>query len=186
MISVRLFVLVGVALVAVQGLLLLMFGQPLFCECGYIKVWEGVVLGPGNSQHVSDWYTFSHVIHGFLFYWLIGKFFPQLSFGTRFLFALGIESVWEVVENTPWLIDHYRQQALAQGYVGDSVINSLNDTVAMVVGFFAARRLPVWLSIVAAVLLEAVALYFIRDGLTLNILNFFYQFDFITAWQMGK
>jgi hypothetical protein len=175
----------AVLLVALQAVVLYVFGQPAICECGFIKLWEGAVLSSGNSQHVADWYTFSHLIHGFIFYWLLGYFFPRLSMGTRFAIAAGVEVAWEVLENTPWLIDHYRQQALAQGYTGDSILNSLSDTAAMLLGFALAWRLPVWASLTIAVGLEAVALYFIRDGLALNVLNLLYQFEFISAWQSG-
>lgn len=172
-------------LFAVQGFLLWWFGQPAICECGYIKWWEGVVLGPGNSQHLTDWYTFSHVIHGFLFYWLLTLVAPRLPVAARLVLALGIEAGWEVLENTPWLIEHYRQQALAQGYVGDSILNSLADTLAMVAGFALAARLPVWGSVAMVLGLEALPLWMIRDGLSLNILNLVHRFDFISRWQSG-
>jgi hypothetical protein len=142
-------------------------------------------LSAGNSQHVSDWYTFSHLIHGLLFYWLLGLLFPRLPMLARLGIAVGVEVGWEIIENTPWLIDHYRQQALAQGYTGDSILNSLSDTAAMLLGFVLAWRLPVWASITLAVGLEGVSLYFIRDGLTLNILNLLHHFDTIDAWQSG-
>ena len=173
------------ALVGLQALVLLWWGQPVTCACGTIKLWEGVVLGSGNSQHITDWYTFSHLIHGVIFYWLLGRFFPQMSLWAKFFLAVGVEVAWELLENTPLVIDYYRQQALAQGYVGDSVLNSVCDTVAMAVGFVAAWRLPRWVVIGGAVVLEAVTLYFIRDGLVLNVLNFAYQFDFIKNWQSG-
>src|SRR3990167_4098548 len=127
-------------LIALQALLLFLLGQPSVCECGYVKMWEGVVLSSGNSQHLTDWYTFSHVIHGFLFYLALWFFFPRMPIAARFLLAFGAEAAWEVFENTPVVIEHYRQQALAQGYTGDSIINSVMDTIAMVVGFLMAWR----------------------------------------------
>lgn len=172
-----------VGLVALQALVLWVMGQPMIAASGVVKLWEGVVQGSGNSQHLSDWYTFSHFIHGLIFYWLLGKFFPKLPMPMRFLLAVGIEVGWELLENTPWLIEHYRQQALAQGYVGDSIINSVSDTVAMVAGFVAALRLPVWASVGIGVVLEATSLWFIRDGLVLNALNLLHNFDFIGRWQ---
>lgn len=175
----------AMALAALQALVLYLFGQPLIAASGTVKLWEGVVTGSGNSQHLSDWYTFSHFIHGLLFYWLLGKFFPKLSMGMRFVAAVGIEAGWEILENTPWLIEHYRQQALAQGYVGDSIINSVSDTVAMAVGLVAALRLPVWASVGLGVALEATSLWFIRDGLVLNALNLLHHFEFIGRWQEG-
>jgi hypothetical protein len=175
-----------VGLVALQAFALWLMGQPALCTCGVIKLWEGVVLSPGNSQHLSDWYTFSHIIHGLLFYWLLSVVAPRVPVPIRLLIAMGIEISWELIENTPVVIDHYRQQALAQGYTGDSILNSLSDTAAMVLGFFAAWRLPVWGSIAMALGLEALPLWVIRDGLSLNILNLLHNFDFISRWQSGK
>ncbi|MBI4085630.1 MAG: DUF2585 family protein [Candidatus Liptonbacteria bacterium] len=181
----RAYILLGAFLVALQAFILWWFGQPLICACGYIKLWEGVVLSEGNSQHLTDWYTFSHIIHGFIFYFALWFFFPRMPVRTRLLFALGIEAAWEITENTPWLINHYRQQALAQGYTGDSVINSVFDTLAEVLGFLLARRLPVWSVILAGLFLEIFAGYSIRDNLTLNIVNLIHPFDFIGKWQSG-
>ena len=182
----RLFILLGVLAMAVQALMLALFGQPLIAAEGTVKLWEGVVLGPGNSQHLTDWYTFSHVIHGIVFYAALTYLFPQLSVGARFALAVGIEAGWEVIENTPWLINHYREQTLAVGYAGDSVINSICDTAAAILGFVAARRLPVVMLVLLVLGLELFVGYMIRDNLTLNILNFLHQFDFIIAWQSGS
>jgi hypothetical protein len=181
--SLRISLLVGALLVAIQAVVLWGLGQPPIAASGHVLLWVGEPLSPGNSQHLGDWYTLSHIAHGIIFYWLAGKLFPQLSVGMRLLLALGVEVGWEMLENTPLVIEHYRQQALAQGYFGDSITNSLADTLAMVVGFIAARRLPVWASVVVLLLLEAAALFAIRDGLTLNIIGFFYQFEFIQNWQ---
>ena len=133
----------AVALVAVQALVLFVLGQPLIAADGHVKLWEGVVLSPGNSQHITDWYTFSHILHGMLFYGLVWLVFRKRPVGGRFLMCVGLEAGWEILENTPMVIDHYRQQALAQGYTGDSIINSVSDNVAMMLGFLAAWRLPV-------------------------------------------
>ncbi len=177
----------GIASVVVlQALVLWLMGQPALCECGTVKLWEGVVLSPGNSQHISDWYTFSHIIHGLLFYWLLSVIAPRLPVLARLLIAMGIEVSWELIENTPMVIDHYRQQALAQGYTGDSILNSLSDTAAMVAGFVAAWRLPVWGSVMMGLGLEALPLWVIRDGLSLNVVNLIHNFDFISRWQSGK
>ena len=181
------FTVCGVAvLVSLQILILFLFGQPVICTCGYIKLWEGVVLGPGNSQHLTDWYTFSHILHGFIFYWLLSIFAPRVPFTTRILIALGIEVAWELTENTPMVINHYRQQALAQGYTGDSIINSVSDSFSMLVGFLWAWRMPVLVTILLAVGLEAFTLYAIRDGLSLNIINLIHPFKFISDWQSGS
>lgn len=182
----RTTLLFGTLIITLQGAALFMMGQPPICECGFVKIWEGVVLSSGNSQHLTDWYTFSHIIHGFIFYWLLGRFFPKMSLGARFLIAVAIETGWEISENTPWVIDHYRQQALAQGYIGDSVINSVFDTLAMVAGFVATRFSPVWLVIALAIGMELWTGITIRDNLFFNILGFFVQPEFIQNWQMGK
>ncbi len=172
-------------LLAGQATVLHLMGQPLICTCGYVKFWEGVVLSLGNSQHLTDWYTFSHIIHGFIFYWLTGLLFPRLPFRVRLLLAMGVEIGWEIAENTPAVINHYREQALAVGYSGDSVINSVFDTLAMVGGFWLAAKLPVRVTVLLAILMELGVGYFIRDNLTLNVLNLLYQFEFIKRWQGG-
>ncbi len=179
------FRIIGLAamLLALQAIVLYALGQPAICECGYVKAWEGIVLSSGNSQHLTDWYTFSHIIHGFLFYLALWFFFPRLSVSKRFLLALAVEVGWEVFENTPMVIEHYRQQALAQGYIGDSVINSVTDTIAMIAGFFIAWKWPVWSVVALGLGLEIFVGYSIRDNLTLNVLGFFYQFELITNWQ---
>lgn len=177
--------LMTLLLLALQAMLLLSFGQPLICTCGYIKLWEGVVLSSGNSQHLTDWYSFSHIIHGFLYYALAWLLFPRASIGIRFLFALGLEVSWEVIENTPMMIEHYRLQALSLGYKGDSVINSLSDTCMMIAGFWLARFSPVWLIVLIGIGLEAWTAYMIHDNLTLNIINLIHPFTAIHQWQTG-
>lgn len=184
--SVRLVALCTAAVLALQALVLVLMGQPLLCECGVVKLWEPLVSSAGNSQQFFDWYTPSHVIHGLVFYALLAWLMPQSSVLTRFLLAVGVEAAWEVAENTPMVIEHYRLQTLAVGYLGDSALNSTFDTVAMTVGFVVARLAPWWASVVLAVGLEAVSLVAIRDSLLLNIAGFFYQFDFISRWQQGQ
>lgn len=178
--------LLAFVLFVLQGVILFLLGQPLISESGTVKLWHGTVLSGENSQQLSDWYTLSHIIHGFLFYWILSMVAPRLSIGMRFALAVGLEAAWEILENTPMVIEIYRQQALAQGYVGDSIVNSLSDTVAMAVGFLAARKFPLWASIVAVFLLEAIALIGIHDGLILNILGFVYTPEFIQEWQMSE
>ncbi|OGC84855.1 hypothetical protein A3F55_00015 [Candidatus Adlerbacteria bacterium RIFCSPHIGHO2_12_FULL_53_18] len=181
----RQWVIFALGLVSLQALALYFLGQPTFCECGRISLWANEVLSPENSQQFFDWYTFSHVIHGFLFYWLATLLFPRLPVGARLLIAVGVEAGWEVFENTPMVIEHYRQQALAQGYIGDSILNSVMDTLSAVLGFFLAWRLPVWATVLLAAGLEGFVLYMIRDSLVLNILGFFLQPEFISKWQQG-
>lgn len=184
--SLRSWVFVGTAIVALQAVVLYLMGQPLISASGIVKLWHGVVLSSENSQQISDWYTFSHVIHGFLFYaglWLV---FPRMSIGMRLTLAVGIEIGWELLENTDAIINRYREQALAQGYTGDSVINSVCDTLAMVVGFVLAWRFPVWASVAALIAIEVLMLYFIRDSLTLNVIQLLHPVGWISDWQAGR
>ena len=174
------------ALLAAQAAILLYFGQPPICTCGYVKFWESVVQSAGNSQHLFDWYTFSHIIHGFIFYAFLGYVFPSLTVAQRLVLALGIEVSWEVAENTPYVINLYRQQALSLGYVGDSILNSVSDSLAMIAGFVLAWRLPTWLVVVLVLLMEIGVAYYIRDNLTLNVLNLVYPLDSVHLWQSGS
>ena len=144
------------------------------------------MLSAGNSQHLADWYTPSHVIHGLLFYLALSLLFPKMHFLTRLSIAVGVEVAWEVFENTPMVIEHYRAQALAQGYVGDSIINSLSDTLAMIAGFFFAWRFPAVASLTLGIALELFVGWMIRDNLTLNLIGFVHQFEFISLWQQGS
>jgi hypothetical protein len=138
-----------------------------------------------NSQHLSDWYTFTHIIHGFAFYglwWLIGR---RWSLGTRLVGAMVVESGWEILENTDLVINRYREATISLDYYGDSVINSVSDILAMVSGFLLAARLPIWLTIALTVTMEAGLAYFIHDNLLLNILMLLYPLDAIRRWQTG-
>ncbi len=181
----RRWVIFAAGLVALQALALYFLGQPKFCECGYISLWANEPLSAENSQQFFDWYTFSHVIHGFLFYWLATLLFPRLPICVRLFIAVGVEVSWEILENTPLVIEHYRQQALAQGYIGDSILNSVMDTLSAMIGFYLAWRLPVWATVLLALGLEGFVLYMIRDSLALNIIGFFVQPEFISNWQQG-
>jgi Protein of unknown function (DUF2585) len=175
----------AVAILLVQGAALFFFGHPAICECGYVKFWAGVVASSETSQQISDWYTFSHIIHGFIFYLVLRMLFPRMPRQYRFLLALGLEAGWEIAENTPWVINQYRQQALARGYTGDSILNSLMDTCAMMLGFVMAWRLPVRVTVLLAIGMELFVGWEIRDNLTLNVLNFIHRFEFIEHWQNG-
>jgi hypothetical protein len=162
-------------------------GRIPICKCGYVKPWHGIVLSSENSQHISDWYTFSHIIHGFAFYglsWLIGRRWGW-PVGFRLVLAAVVESTWEIFENTPLIINRYREQTIALDYYGDSVLNSVSDICAMVLGFLAAWRLPIVVVIALTLLMEVGVAWWIRDNLTLNILQLLYPTEAVLRWQRG-
>jgi hypothetical protein len=178
--------LIAAAFVTAQAIIEVAMGRPLICTCGTIRLWVGDVLSPENSQQLTDWYTYTHVIHGFGFYLLLWIVAPHSSFALRFALAVGLEASWEIIENTPIVIDRYRQIALAQGYVGDNVINSVVDALAGAAGFFLARLLPVWATILITLALELFVGFMIHDNLTLNILQLIYPNNIISHWQLGN
>jgi Protein of unknown function (DUF2585) len=165
-----------------------LMGHPLICKCGYVKLWHFDVQSAENSQHLFDWYSPSHLIHGFIFYWLLwllSRWLP-MSFGLRLVLAVAVEASWEVIENTDFVINHYREMTISLDYYGDSVINSVSDILFMVLGFFLASWMPVWLTVLIAVALELFIGAMIRDNLTLNILMFVWPLDSVLHWQQGR
>lgn len=184
----RAIVATAVVCLLVLGILLAM-GRPPICACGTVKLWHGVVQSAENSQHIADWYSASHVIHGLLFYffawvlWVRWRLFGGVPARYALPIAAAFEAFWEILENSPMIIERYRAVTVSFGYVGDSIVNSLSDIGWMVIGFLLASRLPVWVSVALALALELATLILIRDNLTLNVLMLVWPMDSVRQWQ---
>ncbi|MGA9441981.1 MAG: DUF2585 domain-containing protein [Methyloceanibacter sp.] len=177
---------IAVGLILATALVLYGMGHPLICKCGYVKLWQFQVVSSENYQQILDWYTPSHIIHGFLLYVLLWLLAPRASFGARLILAILLEAGWEIAENTDYVIDRYREATVTLDYYGDSVLNSVSDILFMVVGFVLAARLPVWLTVVIAVAFEVFTGLMIRDGLALNVLMLLWPSEKVLQWQNSR
>ncbi|SLN68503.1 hypothetical protein PEL8287_03809 [Roseovarius litorisediminis] len=176
--------LITAAIVLAMALILLWMGRVPWCQCGYVDLW-GTVNTEEGSQQFFDWYTPSHLLHGFLFYavlWLVAR---RVPIGWRLVIATLVEVAWEIAENTDRVIEHYRAVTISLDYFGDSVLNSLMDLAAMLVGFWLARVLPVWASVAVVIGFELLTMILIRDGLALNVIMLLSPVEAIKVWQSG-
>lgn len=174
------------AIILLSAAYLLWIGREPICKCGTIKLWHGQVVSSENSQHISDWYTPSHIIHGFLFFGALWLFARRLAFGWRLAIATLVEAAWEILENSDAVIERYRSVTISLDYYGDSVLNTVADILAMVIGFYLASKLPVWATVALIIVFEATTIWLIRDGLALNILMLLYPVEAVADWQAGR
>ena len=177
--------LVAAGLLGLLAAILIAMGRPPICPCGTISLWHGTVQSNQNSQQISDWYSFSHIIHGFIFYGVSRWLMPRAPLWVALAVAIGIEGAWEILENSPVIIDRYREVTMAYGYAGDSVLNSVSDAAFMILGFLAASRMRWWTTVALALAFELFTLWAIRDNLTLNILMLAYPVEAVKQWQAG-
>ena len=173
-----------VASFAATALLLRLEGRLWLCACGSIQLWSGQICSASNSQHFLDPYSFTHVLHGFLFFWLIAWLLSRLRASWQLALALAVEAAWEVFENTNFIIDRYRSETAALGYNGDTVVNSFGDILCCLIGFVVAQRLGLRRSLVVFAVLELVLIVWIKDSLLLEILMLVVPIDAVRAWQM--
>ena len=175
-----------VAIIVATAAQLNMQGRLWWCACGEWFPLSGEARGPHNSQHLFDPYALTHVLHGLLLYGVIAISLQRLALRWRLVLAIGIESAWEIFENTAFVIARYRHATAAFGYEGDTIANSLGDILACAVGFWLAGRLGFWKSLVFFLAVELILLVWIRDSLLLNVVMLLHPFEAVRTWQTGS
>jgi len=176
----------SLGVVALMALALRGYGRVWWCKYGDGRIFTSEAWNsPHTSQHLFDPYTFTHVLHGVLFFWLATLIFRSLSNGWRFFVAVLVEAGWEMFENSTYIIEKYRANTISLDYFGDSVLNSVGDVIACGVGFWIAARFGWWRSLAFFILVEVVLMLWIRDSLLLNIVMLIHPFEAIKSWQAG-
>ena len=181
----RKYVVFCLLIIALTVVVLSAMGRNFFCQCERVALWSGDINGPENSQQLVDPYSPTHVLHGLGFYGLLYLVAPQAALPLRLIAAVAVESGWEVLENSNFIINRYRAETVSYGYYGDSVLNSLSDIIMMIIGFYLASRLRVKYSILLFIMIEVALALWIRDGLLINIIMLLYPLEVLKNWQLG-
>jgi len=181
--SLRATIVITLVVLAVTGVIELGMGRLPLGPDHKFGLWEGDIWSSENSQRLADPYSFSHIVHGILFYGALSLVARRLPVRHRFLMALGLEAAWELLENSPLIINRYRAVTISLGYVGDSVMNSLSDILMMCLGYVLAWRVKPWVSVVAVLIMEIGCLFWVRDNLTLNVIMLIHPVEAIKHWQ---
>jgi hypothetical protein len=175
-----------VASLVLMALLLWLEGRMAFCSCGEFRVWSGDTCSSNNSQQLFDPYSFTHVLHGFLLFWLVALLVRRVKPAWQLWLALTLEAAWEVFENTRFVIERYRAETAALGYTGDTIVNSFGDLTCAVVGFLVARKLGLLRSLIVFLVLELILVVWIHDSLLLQLLMLIHPVEAIKQWQMCR
>lgn len=178
-------VCIELAIVALLAVTMLAMGRSLFCACDIIALWSGDIMSDQNSQQFADPYSFTHITHGVLLFWLVRALWRSASFDLHLIAVTAIEATWEAIENTDAVINRYRETTVSLGYYGDSVLNSVNDVAFCILGVLIASRISGRVGVFGIVAMEATLLFWIRDSLLLNIIMLFVPIEAIRRWQLG-
>ena len=176
--------MIGSIIATAMALVLRFEGRLLICSCNRILLWVSDICGSNNSQQFLDPYSFTHVLHGFLLFWIVSLLFRRMAPEWQIAFALLCEAAWEIFENTPYVIDRYRTETAALGYQGDTVLNSLGDLMCAFIGIMIARQLGLRRSIIVFLIVEVILIFTIRDSLLLELLMLIHPIPALKQWQL--